>query len=170
MSDRPCDNSVLLAPLTDLFNAKLPAEMAEAVAAFAQQYYQTATQEELNERSLDNLYGATLSCWQSLQSVSATQPKVRVYNPDLEQHGWRSQHTVIEIIQVDMPFLVDSVRMELNRRGLVIHTIHNSVLFTERDGDALIKLVDAGHQPVQAESVIYLEVDRTSDATELKGY
>ncbi|MEH6576935.1 MAG: NAD-glutamate dehydrogenase [Amphritea sp.] len=168
MSDRPCDNRVLLAPLTDLLNEKLAAEMAGAVAGFAQQYYQTSTADELSERSLDNLYGATLSCWQFLQSFSGTQPKVRVYNPDLEKHGWRSQHTVIEIVQRDMPFLVDSVRMELNRRGLVIHTIHNAVLRMVRDDDKLIDLVDTDNEAAQAESVIYLEVDRTSDATELK--
>ena len=42
---------------------------------------------------------------------------MRVYNPDFEQHGWQSPHTVVEIVTDDMPFLVDSVTMELSRQG-----------------------------------------------------
>ena len=128
---------------------------------------QASTQEELSERKLENLYGATLSCWQFLQSFSAEQAKIRVYNPDLEQHGWRAQHTVIEILQSDMPFLVDSARMALNRRGLAIHTIHNAVLRTCRDADKLVTLAEPQDEH-RRESVIYIEVDRTSDADELK--
>ncbi len=166
MSERLCDNSALLSPLTDLLHQRLPGELASRVDQFAQHYYLTATPEELSERSLDNLYGATLSCWQFLQEFNGSEPKVRLYNPDLEQHGWRAQHTVIEIIQRDMPFLVDSVRMALNRHGLVIHTIHNAILYTGRDGEQLQSLLNDSED--NAESVIYLEVDRTTDDNELK--
>ncbi|MGB0466245.1 MAG: NAD-glutamate dehydrogenase [Pontibacterium sp.] len=168
MFDRLCDSSTLLSPLTDLLQQRLSADMSARVIAFAQQYYHTATHEELSERSLENLYGATLSCWQFLQHVDRCAPKVRLYNPDLEQHGWRAQHTVIEIVQADMPFLVDSVRMALNRRGLVIHTIHNAILLTERKDDELVALCDEFDADAAAESVIYVEVDRTSDNAELK--
>lgn len=168
MPELASNNNPLLAPLTDLLSTKLPTDRLDAVRGFAQHYYQATTKEELNERSLDNLYGATLSCWQFLQSFNAAQPKVHVYNPDLEQHGWRAQHTVIEILQSDMPFLVDSVRIELNRRGLVIHTIHNQILFTQRDGDKLLELTNSADSTAQAEALIYLEIDRTSDVSELK--
>jgi len=43
---------------------------------------------------------------------------VRAYNPTREQHGWQSTHTVVEIVNDDMPFLVDSVAMELNRQQI----------------------------------------------------
>jgi glutamate dehydrogenase len=48
-------------------------------------------------------------------------PKLRVYNPRTEEHGWSSPHTVIEIVNDDMPFLVDSVTMEVNRQGYTLH-------------------------------------------------
>ena len=168
MPDRLSDKSVLLTPLNDLVIERLPAEMATTVVNFSRYYYQTSTADGLGERSLENLYGATMSCWQFLQKFSGSEPKVRVYNPDLEKFGWRSHHTVIEIVQSDMPFLVDSVRMELNRRDLVIHTIHNAILYVERDEGQLVGFVEPDHKAAQAESVIYLEVDRTSDPTELK--
>src|SRR3546814_8255861 len=37
---------------------------------------------------------------------------VRLFNPDMKQHGWESPHTVLQIVNDDMPFLVDSVRSE----------------------------------------------------------
>ena len=58
---------------------------------------------------------------------------MRVYNPRLEQHGWQSTHTVVEIVNDDMPFLVDSVSIELNRHGLGIHLIIHPVLAVRRD-------------------------------------
>ena len=42
---------------------------------------------------------------------------MRVYNPQFEEHGWQSTHTAVEIVTDDMPFLIDSVSMELNRAG-----------------------------------------------------
>ena len=51
----------------------------------------------------------------SPSSARPGQAKVRVYNPQIEQHGWQSTHTVVEVVTDDMPFLVDSVSMALNR-------------------------------------------------------
>lgn len=168
MSDQVCDSGALLLPLIELFQQRLSADMATQVTDFSKHYYHTATHEEIAERSLDNLYGATLSCWQFLQTIDLGKPKVHIYNPDLEQHGWRANHTVIEIVQQDMPFLVDSVRMALNQQGLVIHTIHNAVLHIQRENGQLQHIASTDTQGANAESVIYLEVDRTSDDTDLK--
>ena len=52
---------------------------------------------------------------------------VRVYNPTYEQHGWQSPHTAIDIVSDDMPFLVDSVSMELSRREAGIHVLVHPV-------------------------------------------
>ena len=40
-------------------------------------------------------------------------PKIRVFNPRTEEHGWSSPHTVIEMVNDDMPLLVDSITMEI---------------------------------------------------------
>ena len=48
---------------------------------------------------------------------------MRVFNPTIEEHGWQSTHTIVEIVNDDMPFLVDSVTMEVNRHGLTLHLI-----------------------------------------------
>ena len=44
-------------------------------------------------------------------------PKVRVLSPSVAEDGWASRHSVIEIVNDDMPFLVDSTTTEINRQG-----------------------------------------------------
>ena len=56
--------------------------------------------------------------------------KLRVYNPQIQKDGWESTHTVIEIVNDNMPFLVDSVTMEVNRQGLTLHLIIQPVMKT----------------------------------------
>ncbi len=58
--------------------------------------------------------------------------KVRVYNPTLETHGWVMPYTVLELSLPDRPFIVDSVRAEVKRRGLeVAHVLHPVVALEE---------------------------------------
>ena len=62
---------------------------------------------------------------------------MRVYNPILEDDGWECPHTVIEIVTEDMSFLVDSVRMAVNRRDLKLLRIIHPIVALRRDGDAV---------------------------------
>ncbi|MFO1350854.1 MAG: NAD-glutamate dehydrogenase [Gammaproteobacteria bacterium] len=94
------------------------------------------------------------------------QPAIRVYNPTPDEHGWRSTHTVVEIVTDDMPFLVDSVIMELNRHGLTVHFIIHPVMRVLRDAEGRLNavLIDpAPNQTAIAESVMHCEVNRQTD-------
>ena len=84
----------------------------------------------------------------SARSGGRASAKLRVYNPKLEQHGWQSTHTVVEIVNDDMPFLVDSVGMELNRHGLGIHLIIHPVVAVRRDAHG--RLLDLGARATTA--------------------
>jgi len=160
----------LINRLGDNLQARFPAPEVEAITALARRYYQVIPSDELLQRSLEDLLGVTLSAWQFLQQHDGEEPKVRVFNPDFEQHGWQSGHTVIEVLQTDMPFLVDSIRMELNRRELAIHTICNTVLRVRREQGQLQAMLtdDRGGTEHRRESLIHLEIDRQSDPEVLK--
>ncbi|MDT7663036.1 MAG: glutamate dehydrogenase [Pseudonocardiales bacterium] len=92
-----------------------------------------------------------------------------VYSPDYDEHGFASQHTVVEVVTDDMPFLVDSLTMELRRHGLGLHVVIHPVLTVRRDGDGeLLGIVaDSGDKPtddaVVVESYHHVEVDRQTD-------
>ncbi|CAG8865449.1 NAD-specific glutamate dehydrogenase [Pseudomonas fluorescens] len=140
------------------------------VALFAEQFFGIISLDELTQRRLSDLAGCTLSAWRIIERFDLEHPEVRVYNPDYERHGWQSTHTAVEVLHHDLPFLVDSVRTELNRRGYSIHTLQTTVLSVRRglDGE-LTELLPKGTsgEGVQHESLMYLEIDRCANAAEL---
>ncbi|MBC9251313.1 NAD-glutamate dehydrogenase [Pseudomonas alcaligenes] len=141
------------------------------VALFAEQFFGIVALDELTQRRLGDLAGCTLSSWRLLERFDAAKPLVRVYNPDYEKHGWQSTHTAVEVLHADLPFLVDSVRMELNRRGYSIHTLQNSVFSVKRKKSGeLQELLAKGSsgKEVQQEALMYLEIDRCANVGELR--
>src|SRR5262249_5519078 len=77
----------------------------------------------------------------------------------LEDHGWHSHHTVIEAVNDDMPFLVDSVTSALNRRDLTVHLVIHPVLQVERDPGG--RLLAPGTRP--PESYMQVRISEQSD-------
>ncbi|MGH8353833.1 MAG: hypothetical protein ACRERY_09935, partial [Pseudomonas sp.] len=120
------------------------------VGLFAEQFFGIIALDELTQRRLSDLVGCTLSSWRLLERFDHRQPQVRVFNPDYEKHGWQSTHTAVEVLHPDIPFLVDSVRMELNRRGYSIHTLQNNVMSVRRNaaGELLAILPKGSQGPV----------------------
>ncbi|WP_236182203.1 MULTISPECIES: NAD-glutamate dehydrogenase [Pseudomonas] len=140
------------------------------VALFAEQFFGIISLDELTQRRLSDLAGCTLSAWRLLERFDHAQPQVRVYNPDYERHGWQSTHTAVEVLHHDLPFLVDSVRTELNRRGYSIHTLQTTVLSVRRGSKGeLLEILPKGttDEGVLHESLMYLEIDRCANAAEL---
>ncbi len=107
------------------------------------QYYWRAPAEDLLERDTLDLYGAALAHWNFARRRRPGTPNVRVYNPSFEQHGWQSPHTAIEIVGDDMPFLVDSVSMELSRLESGIHLNIHPVVRVRRSADGELEEVVA---------------------------
>ena len=160
-----------LKQLAERLRSRLEKDKAADVEAFARYFYSTVPFDDLEDRRLDDLYGATLSIWHFLQEFDPGRPKVRVFNPDFEEHGWQSPHTFVAVLHEDMPFLVDSVRIELNRRGITVHAIHNAVLATQRDGKHRLKQVESPRHDQASEtreSLIVIEIDRHSDTRVLE--
>jgi len=151
-----------------LVRAKVAAGERAAVEAFVTRYLKQVDPEELAERQPADLYGAALSHWNFARKRDAGRAKVRVFNPTLEEHGWQSTHTVVEIVNDDMPFLVDAVTMEVNRHGLTLHLILHPILSVERRTDGtLVGMADDGASDARRESFIHVEVDRIAVATQV---
>ena len=159
----------LIDQISDTVRAKLPPEQAIEAAEFADQYYAQVAPEDLAERALPDLYGAAMSHWHFARTFAGGAAKLRVYNPRQDEHGWQSTHTIIEIVNDDMPFLVDSITMEVNRQGLTMHLIVHPVLKVRRDAEH--RLVGLARERNEAEgrfeSLIHVEVDRRTDPKRL---
>jgi len=136
---------------------------------FIRQYYGQVDPEDLADRSISNLCGAALTHLKFIKEFKSGTPKLRVYNPQSEKDGWESTHTAIEIVNDNMPFLVDSVTMEVNRQGLTLHLIIHPVIKTRRDANGnLGEILPRGAGKSGAsESVMHVEVDRQTDPKKL---
>ena len=98
------------------------------------------------------------------RSLSTHQAKVKVFNPSVESDSWSSQYTTIYINQKDMPFLVDSLRMTLNRRELNIYTLQSNLAWVVRDTNGVIKDVHPSFlEGATYEAFITIEVDMLTD-------
>ncbi|MFZ5557081.1 MAG: NAD-glutamate dehydrogenase [Pseudomonadota bacterium] len=154
-----------------LVRSRLPEPQVPQVEAFVRQFYRLVDPGDLRDRPLEDLYGAAVSHWQFCRRRVGADAAVRVYNPRVDEHGWQSPHTVIEIANRDMPFLVDSVRMEVTRQGYGVHLIVHPVMRVRRDdsGDLLEVLpVEAPAGGAAFESFMHLEVTRETDAERLE--
>ncbi|SDH28846.1 glutamate dehydrogenase [Paraburkholderia steynii] len=162
----------LLNDVVEFARGRLPEPAFAAVEPFLRHYYDFADADDLQSRGIADLYGAAMAHWQTAQRFVPGSERLRVYNPILEQHGWHSDHTVIEIVNDDMPFLVDSVSMAVNRLGLSLHSVLHPVFRIWRGQDGGIERIAPGGASSddgrsQLASFIHFEVDRCGDAAKL---
>ncbi len=134
---------------------------ADDVERWVRAYYAHVAPEDLADRSDADLAGAALAHWGLAQQRQPGELKLRVYNPNVEEHGWESPHTVAEFVNDDMPFLVDSISMEITRHGNGIHLMIRPIVRVRRDEDGnLEEVVDEGGI---RESTIHVELDKQTD-------
>jgi glutamate dehydrogenase len=161
------DKQSIYKNLQALFSKHHPNENSELLLRFIHCIFEVISLEDLQERNVDDLFGIVHSLWNFIHRRENSENKLRVYNPEFELHGWQSTHTVIEVIHDDMPFLVDSLRMEINRQGMLVHwIIHRGCLTFIRNpnGDIVDVNVDqVSNENSAHDAVIYLEIDRQTD-------
>ncbi|HWG70443.1 MAG TPA: NAD-glutamate dehydrogenase, partial [Steroidobacteraceae bacterium] len=104
---------------------------------------------------------------------------VRVFNPTLREHGFTSPHTVIQMVNDDMPFLVDSINLALTQRSLTLHFLTHPIFAVARDrsgtllalrerGDAAKDEKQPARKSLRLESFQHIEVDRIVDPAALR--
>jgi glutamate dehydrogenase len=158
----------LLEKVLRIADQRLKAGEAKEARTFIAHYYDQVDAEDLQTRAVEDLYGAAMAHLAFARRFSSGTPKIRVYNPRADEHGWSSPHTVIEIVNDDMPFLVDSVTMEVNRQGYTLHFFNHPIFGTRRDKEGQLGALSTSGKEGQAESLIHVEVDREVDAARLR--
>lgn len=135
------------------------------LASFVPAYFDSADPDEVQSRGPATLMAIANAHLRLLDTPrNADGARIRVFNPTIAEDGFSSEHTVIQIVQDDMPFLVDSVTMAVNRSGRIAHWIVHPLLVIERDDDNRISQTllanSQGQQFGQVESFILVECDR----------
>ncbi|MDA1097723.1 MAG: NAD-glutamate dehydrogenase [Proteobacteria bacterium] len=139
---------------------------ASQIRAFCQQFHARVPHEDIIETPPENLYGAALSLWKFAAQRPVGEAKMRVYNPSMEEHGWKSSHTIVEIITDDSPFLVDSITGNLNHWDHRIHLAIHPVIRLRRDdeGRRVELLPPAGKGKAGlSEAIMHIQIAEQSD-------
>ena len=165
MASPEADKAARVEAIVALIEARSQKSERASLTTFARGYFERVDPEDIAARSVEDLYGALLSHWQFARKRESGAAKVRVFNPGAGEHGWASRHTVIEIVNDDMPFLVDSASMEVNRQGLTLHMIVHPIFAVERDSSGTPKTIDVRENKPDwpRESFMHIEVDRLAD-------
>ncbi len=139
---------------------------AAQVEAFIRQFYANVPVGDIAQEPPEDLFCAALSLWQFAAKRQPGKPKLRVFNPRQDEHGWRSPHTIVEIVNDDMPFLVDSVTAELGRLGLDVHLVVHPIMRITRDKAG--QMTDLGQDQAAAESVMQIRITQIAQAAKLE--
>ncbi|WP_049571636.1 NAD-glutamate dehydrogenase [Streptomyces sp. SBT349] len=136
-----------------------------AIAAYLQRYYLYIAPEDILQRDPVDLYGAAFAHYRLAGRRPQGTAKVRVHSPTVEEMGWASSHTVVEVVTDDIPFLVDSVTNELSRQGRGIHLVIHPQILVRRDlTGKLLEVLDAGRDPVGPSATTYEPAELPADA------
>ncbi|MCB1757075.1 MAG: NAD-glutamate dehydrogenase, partial [Gammaproteobacteria bacterium] len=171
MIDRTTTALEIIGNLQITAGKDLPKEKLEQAQQFIQNYYNDVSLDDLENLQTMDLRGAALAHWVLMQKRQPGQPLIHVYNPNFEQHGWQTTHTIIEIVTDDMPMLVNSISMELKQRELAIHLIIHPIMQARRDENGQLLELASGSDTTRdflAESVMQFQIDRITNPTALR--
>lgn len=149
---------------------RLQGTWAETADAFVRQFFANVAPQDLVDEEVEDLFGAAISIWTLGRERKAGQPRIRAYNPRFEEVGWQSTHTVIEIVNDDMPFLVDSVTAALNRLDLTVHIVIHPIIRVTRDGKGQVTSLlgeDDASDSAVSESYMHLQISEQTSTEAL---
>ncbi len=163
-------NAELVEQILQHVDRRVEGSEREQLIPFVKTFFSVSSSEELRERDPQDVYATTYQLWRFVQSFAGQDAKICLFNPDFEQHGWQSQRTVLAALVEDSPFIVDSIRIELNRRGIAIHNIHSTLMTVARDRSGLLRGVQTPQTRLQREedsnvrqeALVFMELTRQS--------
>ncbi|HVC01941.1 MAG TPA: NAD-glutamate dehydrogenase [Steroidobacteraceae bacterium] len=139
--------------------------------AYLRAYYANVDPEDLAARAPAELAAAAFSHLRFAAARGRARPALRVFNPTAREHGYAPAHTVIEMVGEDMPFLVDSIGLAFQRRGMTMHFLAHPIFAVARDARGVLKALHArtgrGGRATRLESFQHVEIDRIVDPATL---
>jgi len=134
-------------------------------AAGLRQYFRGVSERDLGARPPRELRLIAEAHFRLGARRRSGQALVRVFNPDPAGDGFAGPASLLAVVTDDMPFLVDSLRMVLERAGLGVRLLIHPVLEVNRDRQGRITGLPAAHTgaPGPQESWQLVELDRALD-------
>ena len=139
------------------------------IKLFLSRYFAHVPYEDLQGRDEKTMARAALAHLEFGARRKKGKPLIRFFNPTLEEHGYESAFSFIEMVNDDMPFLVDSVLAAINRQGLTVHITVHPVIRVQRNKQGKIETIAAPDSGVgHLESFIRFAIDKETDAQHIR--
>ncbi|WP_432558278.1 NAD-glutamate dehydrogenase [Granulicoccus sp. GXG6511] len=134
---------------------------ADQAREFLNHYFLHVDAREVIELDADELLGGVVAHLELARHRPTGTTNVRVWWPTLEDDGWENPSAVIQVVHQDLPFLVDTVTMEVLRQGWQLRQVVHPQFLVRRDAEgSLLEVVHtdrAGDPDVQGESWIHVD-------------
>ncbi|MGA9573894.1 MAG: NAD-glutamate dehydrogenase [Lysobacterales bacterium] len=154
----------LLNKIKAVVTSRMEVAAAERATVFCDAFFKRVPITVLAEDHPDNVAAMVNSQLEFLKKRAKGELSIRVFNPGIEHDGWECKHTVVELSNDDMPFLVDTSSMALHELNLGVHLIVHPVLNVERDARGNLKSIHPRSTKNSVkESFIHIHFDMHTD-------
>ncbi|MFK7918865.1 MAG: NAD-glutamate dehydrogenase [Ilumatobacter sp.] len=157
-----------LAALAAMAHERRPGDAV--LSDFLQRYYRELPDGDADERRVDDAYAAAVTHLTLGRVRAPGDVLVRVLSPKAERDGWRTERSILMFVTDDIPFLVDTVRMVLDRYGLGIYLLVHPMLPIVRDDRHEVVGFGGDHDPSAPDSTVeawtLIELDRCAPGVE----
>jgi glutamate dehydrogenase len=143
--------------------AMLHHRRSDVPASFVAQLFGRSAPEDLAHYAAEDIDALAERAWDFISVRRPGVPKIRCETLHLEGASERKSVSVIEILNDDMPFLVDSVMGELAERRIDVRLVAHPVFGVRRDGGKLNALGTAEAAGTSRESFIHVHLDPIAD-------
>lgn len=129
---------------------------------FVEIFYSQNQERDFDNYQVEELYNSALLGFKFFSEArKKSELRVAIINPSKPTDGFKSHFTFLNIVNDDMPFLVDSVVAYLDKQGIRIKNIIHPICLVTRDKKGILEKVSINSEKsVNQESLIQLHLEK----------
>ena len=111
------------------------------IRQFLRQYFENIPVEDLQDRPEKLLARAAVDHLEFGATRRKGKALLRIFNQTEKENGYSSPRTIVEMVNDDMPFLVDSVSSAINRHNLAVHITVHPIIYVRRNSKGTLTAI-----------------------------
>ena len=137
----------------------------EALEAFARSFLSRVS--PVVEQRTDTIPARIVSLFEFIL-IRDHPAKVRVFTPTIEEHGYQTGTSIVEVCTADSPFLLDSITNEVERHEWKVAGVIHPVIGVERGQGGRLEAVRHARHTISRESVEHYQLSTQLEPEQLQ--
>jgi len=131
---------------------------------YLRDFFRNVPYEDMDGRSPEIMARAAMAHLQFARKKRKGEALLHIFNPTVEEHGYESAYTIVEMVNDDMPFIVDSVSAAISRQNLNIQiTVHPIMRVRRNKNDVIEEILPHNGEGGRMESFVRFVIDKETD-------